>query len=231
MPRRQEKSPQASREAQTIDDTLPAPRTGGRLGYQRKADGFGERQRLARVRDQLVPGTGHTSGPSTDFMRDLSRTLSAVSTLMPSRPSTSRRTPLVPATARVRRPAAPRAYLLAQAAYGIDQLLRVKRVVDSPMPVELLLQFWGKPLDLLCGDDAKTDVRQPGRRSDEPRRLAAGRAQQKQRQPWGTLIVPQPSRAPHRRPRIHLLVAREHARATHPVPSRELLRSAKGRLS
>ena len=81
-------------------------RAGGRLGDERESDGLGERQRLISVGDQLMPGTGHASSPSTDFIRDLSRTLSAVSTSMPSRPSVHARTPWAPATARGRRPGA-----------------------------------------------------------------------------------------------------------------------------
>ena len=36
-----------------------------------------------------------------------------------------------------------RAHLLAQAAYGLDYLVRVERVVHSPMSVEKLLQLGG----------------------------------------------------------------------------------------
>ena len=59
-------------------------------------------------------------------------------------------------------------HLLAQAAYRLDYLLRVERVVHAPMPGEKP-QVGGKSLDRLSGDDAQADVRQRGGRSDEPR--------------------------------------------------------------
>ena len=48
-------------------------------------------------------------------------------------------------------------------------MLRVERVVGSPVPGEKLLQVGRKSFDRLSSDDADADVRQRGRRSDEPR--------------------------------------------------------------
>ena len=66
-------------------------RAGGRFGDERKSDGFGKRQRFIRVCDQLVPGTGHTSGPED---RSGINSVSVPSEIRPKAPTrTARKSP------------------------------------------------------------------------------------------------------------------------------------------
>ena len=122
------------------------------------------------MRDQLVPGTGHTSGPEhrlhAGLVAYVERGLHvhAVETQHLARVRHGHLQLLEGADQ-----ALDMTHLLAQAAYGLDYLLRVERVVGSPVPGEKLLQVGRKSFDRLSSDDADADVRQRGRRSDEPR--------------------------------------------------------------
>ena len=51
-----------------------------------------------------------------------------------------------------------RAHLLAEAAYGINKLLRIEGIIHPPMPVQVLLQSRGQSVGWLGGDDSQADA-------------------------------------------------------------------------
>ena len=107
---------------------------------------------------------------STDFIRDLSRTFSAVSSSMPGMPSA----PRTWASGTCNCSSAPikpldRADLTAEAADGVGDLLGIKSVADLPVARQGIPQVRGEVLGRLGGDQAQLHTGYAGRREGEPR--------------------------------------------------------------
>jgi hypothetical protein len=55
------------------------------------------------------------------------------------------------------------------AAYRINQLLRIKGIIDAPMPVQVLLQVRRESVGWLGGDDSQADAGHVCGRGDKSR--------------------------------------------------------------
>ena len=123
---------------------------------------------------------GTPAARSTVFIRDLSRTLCAVSTSMPGMPSVSRTCASGTCscssapTSRCTGPSWRR-----QPGDRLGDLPRVQRVVDPPVPGQVLRQLRRHPVGRRRGDQRQPDSGQLGRGGDEAR---GGREQERARQ-------------------------------------------------
>ena len=169
-PRRNRLDP-ASKRRHVIEPVCRlSPGARGRLSHERKADRLRERERLGSLGDELVPSARNAGSAKHRFHAGLVAYVE--SGLQVHAIEAELLTGIRHGHLQLLKGADEPLYgahLLAEAAYGFNELLRVERVVHPPMPVEVLLQLWRQSVGRLRRNDGKAYVRELGGSENETR--------------------------------------------------------------